>query len=97
VVANRPAAVLLKATYDPRWTVTVDGFPAKPVMMAPSFVGVDVPLGRHVVRFHYRPYGDYPILLALGGLTLLGLIVVPRRPEALLRLWRLAETTAKAN
>ena len=71
--ANRRAVVLLKATYDPRWTATVDGLPVKPVMMAPSLVGVDVPPGRHEVRFAYKPYAHYPLLLAIGVLTLLGL------------------------
>jgi Gpi18-like mannosyltransferase len=84
VTARRRAVVLLKATYDPRWTVTVDGQHAKPEMMAPSLVGVEVPPGRHVVRFRYAPYSHYPILLAIGALTLLGLVLVPRR-QALMR------------
>jgi hypothetical protein len=79
VKARRRAVVLLKATYDPRWTVTVDGLRAKPEMMAPSLVGVEVPPGRHVVRFKYVPYSHYPVLLAIGALTLLALILVPRR------------------
>ena len=45
VGANRPAVVMLKATYHPRWKVTVDGKPAKTQMLAPSFVGVAVPAG----------------------------------------------------
>ncbi len=82
VLANRPAVVLLKSTYDPRWTVTVDGLPAKTSMMAPSLVGVAVPPGRHEIRFVYKPYDRYPLLLAVGVLTLLGLAAYPRR-EAL--------------
>jgi len=79
VAANRPAVVLLKASYDPRWAATVDGRPAKTMMMAPSLVGVEVPAGRHEVRFHYEPVGTYPLLLAAGALTLLGLALYPRR------------------
>jgi hypothetical protein len=79
VQASRPAVALLKASYDPRWTVTVDGLPAKSTMMAPSLVGVEVPIGRHEVRFRYKPYSHYPLLLAIGALTLFGLILVPRR------------------
>src|SRR5919198_1075493 len=79
VEARRPAVVVLKATYDPRWTVTVDGQRAKPEMMAPSLVGVEVPPGRHVIRFRYAPYSHYPVLLAIGALTLLALVLVPRR------------------
>jgi hypothetical protein len=86
VEASRPAVVLLKATYDPRWSVTVDGLPAKASMMAPSLVGVEVPTGRHVVRFRYKPYGDYPLLLALGALTLIALALFPRRAELARRL-----------
>jgi hypothetical protein len=86
VVARRRAVVLLKATYDPRWTVTVDGRPAKPEMMAPSLVGVEVGPGRHVVRFKYVPYRHYPVLLAIGALTLLALGLFPCRDRVRRRL-----------
>jgi uncharacterized membrane protein YfhO len=79
VEAKRSAVVLLKATYDRRWTATVDGVTAKPSMMAPSLVGVEVPGGRHVIRFEYEPYSRYPLLFAIGAITLLGLAVYPRR------------------
>jgi len=79
VEARRHAVVLLKATYDPRWTVTVDGQRAKTEMMAPSLVGVEVPPGKHVVRFKYVSYSHYPMLFATGALTLLALILFPRR------------------
>ena len=79
VQASRPAVVLLKASYDPRWSAAVDGLPVEPVMMAPSLVGVDIPAGRHEVRFEYRPYDRYPLLLAIGVITMLGLAVYPRR------------------
>ncbi|MEO7683725.1 MAG: DUF6541 family protein [Gemmatimonadaceae bacterium] len=75
----RPAVVLLKATYDPRWTATVDGITSKPIMMAPSLVGVDVSSGRHLVAFRYKPYAWYPLLLLIGAVTVSALIFVPRR------------------
>jgi hypothetical protein len=89
VEARRRAVVLLKATYDPRWTVTVDGLHSKPEMMAPSLVGVEVGPGRHVVSFKYVPYSHYPVLLAIGALTLLGLALYPRRNkvQALVGRW----------
>jgi hypothetical protein len=86
VVANRAAVVLLKSSYDRRWTATVDGESVKPVMMAPSLVGVDVPQGRHVVRFEYKPYGKYPLLLSLGLISLLGLGLYPHRAAIAARL-----------
>jgi Gpi18-like mannosyltransferase/putative flippase GtrA len=94
VEAARPAVALLKASYDPRWSVTVDGRPADPVMMAPSLVGVDVPPGRHTVEFRYVPYRGYPLLLALGALTLLGLVLAPRRAALATLLGRAADGTA---
>jgi Gpi18-like mannosyltransferase len=86
VRVNRPAVVLLKATYDPRWTVKVDGIGAKTEMMAPSLVGVEVPVGRHVVRFRYAPYRQYVPLLAIGALTLVALVLFPRRARLRRRL-----------
>jgi hypothetical protein len=90
VDASRPAAVLLKSSYDPRWKVTVDGLADKTAMMAPSLVGVDVPAGRHEVTFRYKPYGHYPLLVVIGVLTLVALVVVPRRSALSRRLARLS-------
>ncbi len=78
VVANRRAVVMLKATYHPRWHVTVDGKPAKTQMLAPSFVGVEVPAGQHSIEFRYEPYPDYWLLFLIGALTLIALAAVPR-------------------
>jgi hypothetical protein len=77
VTANRPAVVLLKSTYDPGWHAAVDGAEAHTQMIAPSFVGVAVPAGNHVVVFRYVAYSHYPLLLALGVITLL--VVGPLR------------------
>lgn len=75
---DRPAVVMLKATYHPRWTVTVDGEPAQTQLIAPSFVGVAVPAGEHTVEFTYEPYPHYWLLFLVGFLTLVGLAVGPR-------------------
>jgi hypothetical protein len=78
VNAARPAVVMLKASYHPRWTATVDGEPVEPQMIAPSFVGVAVPAGEHRVEFRYEPYPHYWLLFLLGVATLVVLAVVPR-------------------
>jgi hypothetical protein len=78
VIVNRPSVVMLKATYDPRWHVTVDGKPAKTQMLAPSFVGVAVGPGTHRIEFDYVPYPYYWLLLTIGVVTLLALALVPR-------------------
>jgi Flp pilus assembly protein TadD len=79
VTATRRAVVLLKATYEPGWQVSVDGLSAQPIMVAPSFVGVTVPPGTHSIVFRFATYPFYAPLLAVGVLTLLALIFVPRR------------------
>jgi hypothetical protein len=78
VVANRYAVVLLKASYDPRWRVTVDGHEATPDMIAPALMGVTVPAGRHVVAFRYVADREYPMLFAIVLLALVGLGLGPR-------------------
>ena len=55
VVANRQAVVLLKASYDPHWRVTVDGVESRPDMIAPALMGRTVSAGRHHVSFRYVP------------------------------------------
>ena len=79
VTANRRAVVLLKTTYEPGWQVTVDGVSTQPIMVAPSFVGVTVPPGSHSVVFRFATYPYYAPLLALGLITFLVLVFVPRR------------------
>ena len=79
VTANRRAVVLLKTTYEPGWQVSVDGVSAQPIMVAPSFVGVTVPPGPHSVVFRFATYPYYAPLLALGLITFLVLVFVPRR------------------
>lgn len=75
---ERTAAVLLKATFDPRWLVAIDGRPAEPWMLAPSFVGVLVPEGTHTVEFVYEPYPRYDVLLLVGIVALAALTYAPR-------------------
>jgi Bacterial membrane protein YfhO len=77
VTAKRTAAVVLKATDDPGWRVTVDGKVTTPYMVVPGFVAVTVGPGRHTIVFQYVAYGNYPLLLGIGLLTLLGLSVAP--------------------
>jgi hypothetical protein len=78
VSASRPAFVMLKESYHPRWGATIDGRPVKVTMLAPSFVGVPVPAGSHLVVFTYHPISYYPQLFAVGFLALLALTITPR-------------------
>ncbi len=64
VEANAPATVVLVDTFDPGWTVTVNGRPAEPRRVNVSFRGVDVPAGLHEVEWLYRPPA-----VVVGGLV----------------------------
>jgi hypothetical protein len=77
VKTNRRATVVLSASYDPGWTVTVNGQPESTVMVAPALVGVDVGPGVHTVRFSYGGYGTYTPLFLLALLVFVALAVVP--------------------
>jgi hypothetical protein len=87
VTANRRAVVLLKASYHPRWHVTVDGRPARTQMVAPGMVAVPVPEGTHRVEFVYEPYPHYLLLFAVGGLAILLLALFPPLAERRRRRW----------
>jgi hypothetical protein len=82
VFARRTAVVLLKSSFDPGWTVTVDGEPTATEMVAPAEVGVTVTPGEHEVVFQFRGYSSYPWLFLVSALTLiffgLGAIFWPR-------------------
>jgi hypothetical protein len=77
VDAHRRAVVLLKASFDPGWTATVDGRPAPTEMVAPALVGVAVPAGVHRVALQYHGDGSYPLLFGVALATLLAAAVGP--------------------
>jgi len=65
-----PSLVVAAFNAAPGWTVTVDGRSAEVVEPDGAFLGVQVPAGRHRVRFEYFPPG----LKAGAALTLVGLV-----------------------
>ncbi len=69
VVARRRADVVLSASYDPGWTVLVDGHRARVVMLAPALPAVQVGPGPHVVTFRYGGFGLYPELFAVSAVA----------------------------
>lgn len=74
---NRKAVVVLSASYDPGWTVSVDGRPAKTEMIAPALVGVTVGPGTHTIKFVYSAYPYFPELYLLALIALAGLGLGP--------------------
>ncbi|MBP46438.1 MAG: hypothetical protein CMH53_00675 [Myxococcales bacterium] len=54
VDASAGAWLLLKVTYFPFWHAEIDGKPAQIHHVAPNFMALAMPAGRHKVRFRYR-------------------------------------------
>ena len=65
--------MVLSASFDPGWSVSMDGRPAATEMVAPALVAVTVPPGTHQIVFRYHGFAAYPELLALALLSLLAL------------------------
>jgi hypothetical protein len=70
VQANRTSVVVLKASFDPGWSATVDGAKVTPEMVTPALLAVRVGPGRHVIVFTYHGYGSYPLLFGIAAVTL---------------------------
>ena len=76
---ERPGVIVLSASFDPGWSVTVDGRARPTEMIAPALVGARVPAGTHRVVFRYRGYRGYPWLFALAAMTLLAFAAAETR------------------
>ncbi len=80
---RRRATVVLSASFDPGWSVTVDGRPAAVQLVAPALVAVAVSRGTHRIAFRYTGFAGYPELLALAAIALLAVpLITRRRPGA---------------
>ena len=88
-----PSALVLKMSYHPNWTVRIDGVPTPTYMVSPSFIGLDLPAGRHTINAEYVPTRSKVPLLALAVLTLLLAIVFRERLDGPAR-WIAARTAA---
>ncbi len=74
VVTRRPAAVVLSASFDPGWTVRVDGQPAPVEILAPALPAVRVGAGVHTITFSYQGFGLYPELFGVLVVTMVALV-----------------------
>jgi hypothetical protein len=83
IVAHRPAVVALSASFDPGWTVRVDGRQETTQILAPALVGVAVGPGVHTIVFRYVGFAYYPELLVVLAVTLAALwwLCVASRPR----------------
>ncbi len=70
VDTSRRAVVALSVTYDPGWTVWVDGHRTPTEMLAPALLGVTVGPGSHTLKFDYVGYPYYGLLFAIAASVL---------------------------
>jgi hypothetical protein len=85
--AGSPERLLLKASYHPLWTAEVDGQAVSVDHVAPNLMAVDVPSGRHEVRFRYRnpAYQKLLFLSSLLAVILWWILDWRRKTRALAR------------
>ena len=86
VLTKKRAVILLSVSYEPTWSVTVDGQSAPTQMLAPALLGVEVSPGLHTVRFTYHGYRHYGELYLIAGVTIIFIGVTSwraRRSQAL--------------
>ena len=78
---GKPEKLMLKVNYFPYWNATVDGEPAAVEHIAPNFMAVSVPPGKHTVKFTYRnPWWQKAgFLLTIFSLLSWGLFAWRRR------------------
>ncbi|HEX2906368.1 MAG TPA: YfhO family protein [Phototrophicaceae bacterium] len=84
--ADQPGILVLTDSYDPYWTVTIDGSTRPLLRVDTALRGVCLPAGDHQVRFEYQPRLFYlgVLISAISwlGLAVISLIVVARQLAA---------------
>ncbi len=95
VRARHDSTLVFKMTYHPDWHLEIDGREHPGFMVSPSFIGVTVPAGTHVVSANYESNRLKDVLLILAPiiiiLTLLfGASLSARLEQHLLRRWPIA-------
>lgn len=84
VHTEHDAVVVVKTSFHPRWSATVDGRPTPTSVVAPGLLAVDVPEGRHHVVAQFTGFSRL-LRLALAGVGLMALAalaVVDRRSHS---------------
>ena len=74
-VKNDSDAILaLKTTYHPNWHVTVDGHAENAFMLSPSYIGVALQPGMHLVKAEYKSSVMKKTLLLMSSITVISML-----------------------
>ncbi len=76
------SALIIKITYHPNWRVTIDGADVATYMVSPSYLGFNVPAGRHVIAAEYRSLPLKSVLFWAGLATLIMFAVLVARERS---------------
>jgi len=80
--SDHAGILILADSYDPNWTVSVDGSPVGLLRVDTALRGVCVPAGEHRIRFEYQPRAFYiGVMVSMIGWVLVGIMAL----SALLR------------
>ncbi len=73
LIARAPTTYLVRESWHPRWTATLDGRPARIRRVTPDFMAIDVPAGEHHLHLSFeRPGWQWALWLLLPLAALLG-------------------------
>lgn len=75
----RSCTALFRMSFHPGWQARLDGQPVATMMLAPSYLGVAVPPGKHRLTLGYRAPAWGSWLLAFGCLVLVAAFLIERR------------------
>jgi hypothetical protein len=71
ISTQEAAYALFRMTFHSNWRASVDGRPVATVMLSPSYIGIPLPAGEHLVELRYRsPWWT-------AGLFWFGLLLIP--------------------
>jgi len=84
---HAPSNLVVKSAYNPNWHVTIDGIEQPTFAVAPNFLAVSVPAGRHEIVAEYRSTRVKKLLLILGVAVAVCTLVFCRRISAIERIW----------
>lgn len=81
VTAPQDGTICTTITYDPGWTVKVDGKKVETVSISEAWLAFDVPAGTHTVELSFLPRGLIPgcVLTVIGIAGLVLLVLATRR------------------
>jgi hypothetical protein len=78
-----PATIAIRETWHPRWTATIDGARVAIRRIAPAYMAVDVPAGRHALELRFRrPAWTWWLWLLWPALVLAAWLANRSRPAA---------------